>query len=160
MEHIIHYIKSKTRNQSYKKKKKKKEEKTHNSLIEKQANSTTNNQLTNIIDARKRHEIQNLIQWQRMSCFQIVLNFNILKTMILFVHAELFWHFHNPWNSDMDYSNNAYIYVIVLHNIIHTGDWLFCIILYTLGTSVYTIIVLLLVSFEGLLMHFAIHGSL
>ena len=35
--------------------------------------------------------------------FCIASNFNILKTLTLLVHAWLFWCFHNPPNSNMDY---------------------------------------------------------
>ena len=39
----------------------------------------------------------------REGFFRMVSNFNILKTLILLVHAGLLWCFHNPPNSDRDY---------------------------------------------------------
>ena len=33
----------------------------------------------------------------------VVSNINVIKTLTLLVHAGIFWRFHNPKNSDMDY---------------------------------------------------------
>ena len=35
--------------------------------------------------------------------FRIVSNLNTLKTLTLLAHAGLFWCFHSPPNSDVDY---------------------------------------------------------
>ena len=56
----------------------------------------------------------------------VVSNFNILKTLTLLMHAGLFWYFHNPLNSDMNYRIfNVYV--------IHFE----CV--YTWGTLVYSL---------------------
>ena len=53
--------------------------------------------------------------------FCIVSNFNILKTVTLLVHAGLFWCFHSPPNSDMDYRIfNMCMWSFCMR--IHTGD--------------------------------------
>ena len=55
-------------------------------------------------------------------------NFNILKTLTLLVHAGLFWCFHNPLNSDLDYRTfNMCTWSLCMH--VHAG-----------GTSVYSLI--------------------
>ena len=52
--------------------------------------------------------------------FRTVSNFSIMKTLTLLVHAGLFWCFHNPPNSNLDYR---------IFNVRHSGTLLLLLLL-------------------------------